>query len=172
MKLVWSLESRVASGALRRVITTRTEEDNSRCYVQDSQLLGSIPGPISWLKYVRRCVPLGAETLGIGVVMSNKVFRFDGESWCVVFCRPNSDIVQMTSNIPDEKCATSHVERLRADGYHVFRTCKAGVLIAALELIKTQAPEESPHTTMDNECGTCGIGFRLPSGRCDHCDVV
>ena len=63
MKLVWSLESRVASGALRRVITTRTEEDNSRCYVQDSQLLGSIPGPISWLKYVRRCVPLGVLDL-------------------------------------------------------------------------------------------------------------
>jgi len=23
---------------------------------------------------------------------------------------------------------------------------------------------------MSEECGTCGIGFRLPSGRCDHCD--
>lgn len=21
-------------------------------------------------------------------------------------------------------------------------------------------------------CGTCGIGFRLPSGRCDHCDSM
>ena len=67
--------------------------------------------------------------------MPETVFRFDGESWCVVFCRPNSDVVQMTSNIPDEECAISHVERLRADGYHVFRACPAGVLIAALELI-------------------------------------
>jgi hypothetical protein len=25
---------------------------------------------------------------------------------------------------------------------------------------------------MTEECGTCGIGFRLPSGRCDHCDGV
>lgn len=24
----------------------------------------------------------------------------------------------------------------------------------------------------DDMCGTCGIGFRLPSGRCDHCDTV
>ena len=23
---------------------------------------------------------------------------------------------------------------------------------------------------MSEECGTCGIGFRLPSGRCDHCN--
>jgi len=75
--------------------------------------------------------------------MPETVFRFDGESWCVVFCRPNSDVVQMTSNIPDEECAISHAERLRADGYHVFRACPAGVLIAALELIKT--PKAAPH---------------------------
>lgn len=24
----------------------------------------------------------------------------------------------------------------------------------------------------DTECPTCGIGFRLPSGRCDHCDTM
>lgn len=68
----------------------------------------------------------------------NTVFRFDGESWCVIFCRPNSDVVQMTSNLGDEKCANQHVEHLRDAGYHVFRACPAGVLIAALELIKTQ----------------------------------
>jgi len=24
----------------------------------------------------------------------------------------------------------------------------------------------------DTECQTCGIGFRLPSGRCDHCNTL
>lgn len=47
MKLVWSLESRFAPGALSSVMTTPAEEEYSRGYVQDSQLLGSIPGPIS-----------------------------------------------------------------------------------------------------------------------------
>ena len=47
MKLVWSLESRVASGAARSVMTTRTGEEITRSYVQDSQMPGSIPGPIS-----------------------------------------------------------------------------------------------------------------------------
>ncbi len=83
--------------------------------------------------------------------MPETVFRFDGESWCVVFCRPNSDVVQMTSNIPDEECAISHVERLRADGYHVFRACPAGVLIAALELIKTPAIPQKPHWIIGHE---------------------
>jgi len=25
---------------------------------------------------------------------------------------------------------------------------------------------------VDSECQECGIGFRLPSGRCDHCDTL
>ena len=67
-----------------------------------------------------------------------QVFRFDGESWCVIFCRPNSDVVQMTSNIADETTAMNYIRELRVQGYHVFRAVPAGVLIAALELIKTK----------------------------------
>lgn len=25
--------------------------------------------------------------------------------------------------------------------------------------------------TTDSECATCGVGFILPSGKCDHCNV-
>ncbi len=25
---------------------------------------------------------------------------------------------------------------------------------------------------MSDSCKTCGVGFRLPSGRCDHCDAL
>lgn len=66
----------------------------------------------------------------------NKIVRFDGDSWCVIFCRPNSDVVQMTSNIADEVTAINYMRELRGHGYHVFKACPAGVLIAALELIK------------------------------------
>lgn len=69
--------------------------------------------------------------------MAEQVFRFDGESWCVVFCREHSDVVQVTSNISSEDIANRHANSLRILGGHVFRVCKAGVLIAALELIKT-----------------------------------
>ena len=69
--------------------------------------------------------------------MSNEVFRFDAESWCVVHCRLDSDVVQMTSNIADEVLANQHAQNVRLLGGHVFRVCKAGVLVAALELIKT-----------------------------------
>lgn len=31
--------------------------------------------------------------------------------------------------------------------------------------LSAEKPEE-------RECSTCGIGFRLPSGRCDHCDTM
>jgi hypothetical protein len=24
----------------------------------------------------------------------------------------------------------------------------------------------------NDACGTCGVGYRLPSGRCDHCDCI
>ena len=70
--------------------------------------------------------------------MDGKVVRFDGESWCVVFCLECSDVVQMTSNLSSEEIATVHAQIIRNRGGHIFRVCKAGVLVAALELIKTE----------------------------------
>jgi hypothetical protein len=44
----------------------------------------------------------------------------------------------MTSNIADASVAEIYVKSLRERGCHVFRALPAGVLIAALELIKTK----------------------------------
>lgn len=27
-------------------------------------------------------------------------------------------------------------------------------------------------SVFDDQCDQCGIGFRLPSGRCDHCNAM
>lgn len=62
--------------------------------------------------------------------------RFDGESYCVVHCRPNSDVVQMTSNIADRELAIRIANEIRKQGGHVFRVAPAGVVVAALFLIK------------------------------------
>ena len=62
--------------------------------------------------------------------------RFDAESWCVVHLRPHSDVVQMTSNVADEKVAAMYCRQIEIDGGHVFAAVKAGVLIAALQKIK------------------------------------
>ena len=64
------------------------------------------------------------------------VFRFDAESYCLIFCREHSDVVQMTSNIADAEVAEMMADGIRKRGGHVFRAVPAGVLVAALELIK------------------------------------
>lgn len=46
------------------------------------------------------------------------------------------DVVQMTSNIADAEVAEMMADGIRKRGGHVFRAVPAGVLIAALELIK------------------------------------
>ncbi len=63
-----------------------------------------------------------------------QVFRFDAESWCMVYCLPNSDIVQMCSNIADQRNAIAMSAALKEKGGHVFSVLPAGVLVAALVL--------------------------------------
>ena len=65
-----------------------------------------------------------------------RMFKFDGESYCMIHCRPNSDVVQMTSNIGDKDVADRMADIITVNGGHVFRIVTAKVLIAALELIK------------------------------------
>lgn len=68
--------------------------------------------------------------------MDSNVFRFDAESYCVVYCRENSDVVQMTSNLADSEVAEMYADAIRKRGGHVFKSVPAGVLVAALELVK------------------------------------
>jgi hypothetical protein len=75
----------------------------------------------------------------------SEVFRFDADSWICVHCRPNSDVVKVRSNIADEDAAIRYAEAVWAVGGYVFRVCKVGVLVAALQLIKT--PPTSPPAT-------------------------
>ena len=70
-----------------------------------------------------------------------EVRTFDAESWVMVFCAPNSDAVCMTSNIADEQCAKMHADSMRERGGFVFKTCKAGELVAALHLIQNREPK-------------------------------
>lgn len=46
--------------------------------------------------------------------------------------------------------------------------------IDSLKLLRQQADRsiESIEDTVHTECQECGVGFRLPSGRCDHCDTM
>ena len=71
-------------------------------------------------------------------IPENIVFRFDHESYCVVCCRENSDVVQMVSNLADKTVAEMYADGIRNRGGHVFAVVSAGVLVAALELIKSK----------------------------------
>lgn len=64
--------------------------------------------------------------------------HFDAESYCIVHLRPNSGIVQMMSNIADRQCAQKYAQQIELDGGHVFALVPAGVLVAALQLIKKE----------------------------------
>lgn len=64
--------------------------------------------------------------------------RFDADSYCVVHLRPNSNVVQVMSNIADETCAKRYSRQVELDGGHVFAAVPAGVLIAALQLIRKE----------------------------------
>ena len=64
------------------------------------------------------------------------VFRFDHETYCVVCCRENSDVVHVVSNLADKTVAEMYADGLRNRGGHVFAVVSAGVLIAALKLVK------------------------------------
>lgn len=64
------------------------------------------------------------------------VHRFNSESYCVVFTLANSDVVQVTSNVADEVVAKMIADSIRKQGGHIFATVKAGVLIAAMQLVK------------------------------------
>lgn len=66
-----------------------------------------------------------------------EVKRFNAESWVCVHTLANSETVNVASNIADERVAEMYAKGVRSNGGHVFRICKTGVLIAALELIKT-----------------------------------
>lgn len=66
-----------------------------------------------------------------------EVFRFDADSYCMVHCRPNSDVVQMTSNIANVEVAEMMAEELKNRGGYVFHCVPAGVLVAALEMVKS-----------------------------------
>lgn len=65
--------------------------------------------------------------------------RFDAESWVIVCLFPHSNVVQMSSNLADEKVAAMYCRQLELDGGHVFASVKAGVLVAALQHIKPEA---------------------------------
>ena len=53
------------------------------------------------------------------------VGRFNAEAYCVVHCLPNSDVVQMTSNIADRAVAIQIASEIRKQGGHVFRRTAA-----------------------------------------------
>lgn len=68
------------------------------------------------------------------VEKATKVFQFDSKSWCMIYCLPNSDVVQMCSNIADQQTANTMAKALKDKGGHVFSVLPAGVLIASLVL--------------------------------------
>lgn len=69
--------------------------------------------------------------------------RFDAESWVVVCLFPHSNTVQMSSNLANEESAKRYCRALELEGGHVFAAVKAGVLVAALMHIKTEARKPS-----------------------------
>lgn len=71
--------------------------------------------------------------------MTEQVFRFDADSYCIVFCREHSSVVQMTSNIAHAEIAEMHADTIRNNGGHVLQVCSAGVLVAALKLIRNKS---------------------------------
>ncbi len=64
------------------------------------------------------------------------IFRFEGDTFVCVHCRPNSGVVQMTSNLADAKVAKMYADGIRESGGHVFSILPAGTLVAALKLVK------------------------------------
>lgn len=64
------------------------------------------------------------------------VVRFDAESWVCVHTLPNSETVSVCSNLADGDVAAKYADGIRKQGGHVFKICPAGVLVAALMLIK------------------------------------
>lgn len=87
------------------------------------------------------------------------VFHFDADKYCLIYCGPHSGVVQMTGNISDAKFAEYMAETITRQGGHVFRAVPAGVLVAALELIKRQ--EQVVRNTWECGCGTTN-GVNLP----------
>lgn len=69
---------------------------------------------------------------------SPEYIRFDAGAYCVIHLRPNSGVVQMTSNVADEHCAKMYAQQIELDGGYVFASVPAGVLIGALQLIKKE----------------------------------
>jgi hypothetical protein len=67
------------------------------------------------------------------------VIRFNPDAYVCVHMLNHSEAVQVASNIVDEHVAKMYERAVIKNGGHVFKTCKAGVLIAALELIKEKA---------------------------------
>lgn len=63
-------------------------------------------------------------------------FEFDHETYCMIFCGPDSRVVQVASNIASKGVACMAAEGMRQSGGYVFGFATAGTLIAALELIK------------------------------------
>lgn len=90
----------------------------------------------SLIKFLRECKLTVPEELLDEDDMENhpKVVRFDSESWCMIYCLPNSDVVQMCSNIADQQTANTMAKALKDKGGHVFSVLPAGVLIASLVL--------------------------------------
>lgn len=70
----------------------------------------------------------------------NQVFRFDAESYCLVHCMANCDVVRVTSNLASRAVAEQYAAAVRESGGHVFHVIPAGVLVAALHLVKDQSP--------------------------------
>lgn len=68
----------------------------------------------------------------------DEVFRFDHESYCVVCCRENSDVVHMVANLADKSVAEMYADGIRRRGGHVFSVLSAGTLVAALMKLREE----------------------------------
>ena len=92
----------------------------------------------AWFVFYTDTLPTTTDNQAKGCDMdAEQVRRFDAESWVCVHCRPHSDVVQVTSNLADEDVADAYAAWITETNGHVFKVCKAGVLVAALKLIKT-----------------------------------
>ena len=59
------------------------------------------------------------------------VRRFDGESWCIVYLRPNCNVVRVMSNLTDMDDASRNAAGIENEGGHVFTCLPASVLVGA-----------------------------------------
>lgn len=57
-------------------------------------------------------------------------------SWVCVHMRPNSDVVQVTSNLADKQVAETYAESLEEIGGRVIAICSTVALILAVAEIK------------------------------------